>query len=75
MKSVSKACQVAGLASSSYYYKLDAQHRRRREVEDEKLREKIERIHEEFPGYTVTGALHGNWNAVAIASMRNGSAV
>ena len=49
--SISKACQVTGLAASSYYYKSEAQHHRQREAEDEKLREKIERIHEEFPGY------------------------
>ena len=49
--SISKACQVAGLAPSSYYYKPDAAYARRREADDEKLRERIERIHEEFPGY------------------------
>jgi transposase InsO family protein len=49
--SISKACQVAGLAPSSFYYNTDARHRRQFEADDEKLREKIERIHEEFPGY------------------------
>jgi len=49
--SISKACQVAGLPSSSYYYKSDAAHRRRRDSDDQKLRERIERIHEDFPGY------------------------
>jgi transposase InsO family protein len=49
--SISKACQIAGLPSSSYYYRPDAQDHRRRESDDEKLREKIERIHEEFPAY------------------------
>ena len=49
--SISKACQVAGLPISSYYYKPDAAHRRRCDSDDEKLREQIERIHEEFPGY------------------------
>src|SRR5215468_4179994 len=48
--SISKACQVAGLPSSTFYYKPDKQHRKRRD-EDEKLRQQIERIHEEFPGY------------------------
>jgi len=49
--SVSKACQVTGLAPSSYYYKPDRAHRQRREAEDEKLRLQIEDIHAEFPGY------------------------
>ena len=49
--SVSKACQVAGLSSSTFYYKTDKQHRKRRDDGDEKLRQQIERIHEEFPGY------------------------
>src|SRR5438093_130973 len=49
--SISKACQVAGLPSSTFYYKPDKQHRKRRDDEDEKLRQLIERIHEEFPGY------------------------
>jgi transposase InsO family protein len=48
--SISKACQVAGLPSSTFYYKPDKQ-RKRRDDEDEKLRQQIERIHEEFPGY------------------------
>jgi putative transposase len=48
---VSKACQVAGLASSTFYYKADRRHRQRRDDQDEKLRQQIERIHEEFPGY------------------------
>jgi putative transposase len=48
---ISKACQVAGLPSSSYYYKLNTKHRRQREADDEKLRQQIERIHQEFPGY------------------------
>jgi transposase InsO family protein len=39
------------LPPSSYYYKPDAQNRRRRDTGDDKLREQIERIHEEFPGY------------------------
>lgn len=49
--SVSKACQVTGLPASTFYYKPDKQHRKRRDDEDEKLRQQIERIHEEFPGY------------------------
>jgi transposase InsO family protein len=49
--SISKACQVAGLPPSTFYYKPDKQHRKRREDEDEQLRQQIERIHEEFPGY------------------------
>jgi putative transposase len=49
--SVSKACQVTGLASSTFYYKPDPHHRKRRDDEDEELRQQIERIHEEFPGY------------------------
>jgi putative transposase len=48
---ISKANQVAGLPSSSYYYKPDRRRRQRRDNDDETLREKIERIHEEFPGY------------------------
>ena len=49
--SVSKACQVSKLAPSSYYYKPDPRHAKRRDDEDEKLRQQIERIHEELPGY------------------------
>src|SRR5262249_24551045 len=49
--SVSKACQVSGLAPSSFYYKSNPKHRQRRVDEDEKLRQQIERTHEEFPGY------------------------
>jgi transposase InsO family protein len=49
--SISKACQVAGIPSSTFYYKPDKQHRKRRDDEDETLRQQIERIHEEFPGY------------------------
>src|SRR5215470_14308291 len=49
--SISKACQIAGLPSSTFYYKPDKQQRKRRDDEDEKLRQQIERIHEEFPGY------------------------
>jgi len=49
--SVSKACQVAGLPSSTFYYKPDKQHRKRRDDEDEQLRQQIEGIQEEFPGY------------------------
>jgi putative transposase len=49
--SVSKACQVSGLAPSSFYYKSNAKHRRRRVDQDNKLRLQIERIQEEFPGY------------------------
>jgi len=49
--SISKACQVAGLPSSTFYYKPDKQHRKRRDDQDEKLRQLIERIHEELPGY------------------------
>ena len=49
--SISKACQVTGLSSSTFYYKPDRQHRNRRDDEDEKLRQQIERIHQEFPGY------------------------
>jgi putative transposase len=49
--SISKACQVTGLAPSSFYYKPDSQDRKRRDEQDEKLRQQIERIHEEFPGY------------------------
>src|SRR5436190_8869008 len=46
--SISKACQVAGLPSSTFYYKPDKQHRKRCDDEDEKLRQLIERVHEEF---------------------------
>jgi transposase InsO family protein len=49
--SVSKACQVSGLAPSSFYYKSSPRYQRRRVEEDEKLRQQIERIQEEFPGY------------------------
>jgi len=49
--SVSKACQVTGLPSSTFYYKPVASHRKRRDAEDQKLRQRIERIHEEFPAY------------------------
>ena len=49
--SVSKACQVAGLPSSTFYYKPDKQHQKRRDDEDENLRQLIERIHDDFPGY------------------------
>jgi putative transposase len=49
--SVSKACQVAGLSSSTFYYKPDEQHRKHQDREDENLRKQIERIHEDFPGY------------------------
>ena len=49
--SISKACQVTGLPSSTFYYKPDKQHRKRRDDQDEKLRQQIEPIHEEFPGY------------------------
>src|SRR5881296_727999 len=49
--SISKACQVAGLPSSTFYYKPNKQHRKRRDDEDEKLRQQIEGIQEEFPGY------------------------
>ena len=49
--SVSKACQVTGLPSSTFYYKTDPHHRKHRDDQDEKLRQQIERIHEEFPGY------------------------
>src|SRR5215467_12775851 len=48
--SISKACQVAGLPSSTFYYKPDKHHQKRRDDEDEQLRQLIERIHEEFPG-------------------------
>jgi putative transposase len=49
--SVSKACQVTGLPSSTFYYQADEQHRKRREDEDGQLRQQIEGIHEDFPGY------------------------
>jgi putative transposase len=49
--SISKACQIGGLASSSYYYKPDLQRRHQRDSEDERLRRKIEAIQEQFPGY------------------------
>ncbi len=49
--SVSKACQVSKLAPSTYYYKPDPKHAKKRDDDDEKLRQQIERIHEEFPGY------------------------
>ena len=49
--SVSKACQVSGLASSSFYYKSSPKHQRRRAAEDEKLRQQIDCILEEFPSY------------------------
>jgi transposase InsO family protein len=49
--SVSKACKVARLPPSSYYYKPDSKRARQREAEDEKLRGQIDDIHSEFPGY------------------------
>src|SRR6059036_594692 len=49
--SISKACQVAGLPPSTFYYQPDKQHRKRRDGEDEQLRQHIERIQAEFPGY------------------------
>src|SRR5262249_10659729 len=49
--SVSKACQITGLPSSTFYYKPDRRQRQRRDTQDEKLRQQIERMHEEFPGY------------------------
>ena len=49
--SVSKACQVSGLASSSFYYKSSPKYQRRRAADDEKLRQQIECILEEFPSY------------------------
>ena len=49
--SVSKACQVTGLPSSTFYYEPDKLHQKRRDDEDEALRQQIERIHAEFPGY------------------------
>jgi len=49
--SISKACQVTKLAPSSYYYKPDLKHARKRDDDDDKLRQQIEWIHEEFPGY------------------------
>jgi putative transposase len=49
--SISKACQVTGLPPSTFYYKPDKAHLQHRDDEDEKLRQQIERIHEEFPGY------------------------
>jgi putative transposase len=49
--SVSKACKVSGLPSSSYYYKPDKQHQKNSNDEDEKLRRQIELIHGDFPGY------------------------
>jgi putative transposase len=49
--SISKACQVAGFASSTFYYQADNQHRKHFDDQDEKLRQQIEGIHEEFPGY------------------------
>jgi putative transposase len=48
---ISKACQVAGLPTSTFYYKPDKQHRKRRDEDDEKLRQQIEHIHAEFTGY------------------------
>ena len=49
--SISKACQVAGLAPSSYYYKPNQQYRRQLEADDERLRQQIDGIHKELPGY------------------------
>src|SRR5262249_31902618 len=49
--SISKACQVARLASSSYYYKPDLERRRQREADDEHWRQQIEAIQQELPGY------------------------
>ena len=49
--SISKACQISGLASSSFYYQPDKQHQQNGDDEDEKLRRQIELIHGEFPGY------------------------
>src|SRR5436853_283317 len=49
--SISKACQVAGFAPSSYYYKPNQERRRQREANDEQLRQQIEGIQEDLPGY------------------------
>src|SRR5206468_3135657 len=38
---ISKACQVAGLPASTFYYKPNKRHQKRREDEDEKLRQQI----------------------------------
>ena len=53
-----------GLPSSSFYYKPDPQQQRRRDQQDQKLRDQIERIHEEFPGY--------GYRRIAIALKRRG---
>jgi putative transposase len=42
---------MSGLAPSSFYYKPNPKHRPQRVDEDEKLRQQIERIQEEFPSY------------------------
>src|SRR3989441_11707337 len=49
--SISKACQVAGRPSSTFYYYPHKPHRQRRDAEAEHQRHRIERVHEEFPGY------------------------
>jgi putative transposase len=49
--SISKACQIVGFASSSYYYKPDPDHRHREHLADERLRQQIESIQAQFPGY------------------------
>ena len=49
--SVSKACQVSKLSPSSYYYKPDPKRAKKRDDEDDKLRQQIDQIHEELPGY------------------------
>jgi transposase InsO family protein len=49
--SISKGCQIGNLSPSTYYYKPNPLHQRRRQADDEKLRRAIETIHEVFPGY------------------------
>jgi len=49
--SISKACKIARLPLSSYYYNPNTHHRRLQQDDDEKLRQQIERIHETLPGY------------------------
>ena len=59
--SISKACKIARLPLSSYYYNPNTHHRRLQEDDDQKLRQQIERIHETLPGYGYRG-LPGSLN-------------
>src|SRR5207302_321308 len=66
--SISKACQVAGFAPSSYYYKPNQKRRRQREANDEQLRQQIEGIQEELPSWSSApaGSLAGRFTSESI---------